>query len=124
MSDKKKSNAFALSIEGSQKLLDRAKDRKAKIESLLEDYICKDYALVNKDRAIEILMEYSTNLQFVTELVEQCLEEAEITVDKKTKKPIIFIEEKTASLIQSYVLINSACEGELMVNHSLSFENI
>tara|TARA_R100001443_G_C3331526_1_gene172416 strand:+ start:543 stop:917 length:375 start_codon:yes stop_codon:yes gene_type:complete len=124
VSDKKKSNAFALSIEGSQKLLDRAKDRKAKIESLLEDYICKDYALVNKDRAIEILMEYSTNLQFVTELVEQCLEEAEITVDKKTKKPIIFIEEKTASLIQSYVLINSACEGELMVNHSLSFENI
>ena len=124
MSDKKKSNGFALSIEGSQKLLDRAKDRKAKIESLLEDYICKDYALLNKDRAIEILMEYSTNLQFMTALVEQCLEEAEITVDKKSKKPIVFVEEKTASLIQSYVLINSACEGELMANHGLSFENI
>jgi glucose-6-phosphate isomerase len=124
VSDKKKSNGFALSIEGSQKLLDRAKDRKAKIESLLEDYICKDYALLNKDRAIEILMEYSTNLQFMTALVEQCLEEAEITVDKKSKKPIVFVEEKTASLIQSYVLINSACEGELMANHGLSFENI
>ena len=124
MSDKKKSNGFALSIEGSQKLLDRAKDRKAKIESLLEDYICKDYALLNKDRAIEILMEYSTNLQFMTALVEQCVEEAEITVDKKSKKPIVFVEEKTASLIQSYVLINSACEGELMASHGLSFENI
>lgn len=124
MSDKKKSKGFALSIDGSQKLLDRAKDRKAKIESLLEDYICKDYALLNRDRAIEILMEYSTNLQFMTALVEQCLEEAEITVDKKSKKPIVFVEEKTASLIQSYVLINSACEGELMANHGLSFENI
>jgi glucose-6-phosphate isomerase len=124
VSDKKKSKGFALSIDGSQKLLDRAKDRKAKIESLLEDYICKDYALLNKDRAIEILMEYSTNLQFMTALVEQCLEEAEITVDKKSKKPIVFVEEKTASLIQSYVLINSACEGELMANHGLSFENI
>lgn len=124
MSDKKKSKGLALSIDGSQKLLDRAKDRKAKIESLLEDYICKDYALLNRDRAIEILMEYSTNLQFMTALVEQCLEEAEITVDKKSKKPIVFVEEKTASLIQSYVLINSACEGELMANHGLSFENI
>lgn len=124
MSDKKKSKGFALSIDGSQKLLDRAKDRKAKIESLLEDYICKDYALLNRGRAIEILMEYSTNLQFMTALVEQCLEEAEITVDKKSKKPIVFVEEKTANLIQSYVLINSACEGELVANHGLSFENI
>ena len=124
MSKKESNNGFALSIEGSQKLLDKAKDRKTKARNLLEDYCCRDYSLINKERAIEILMEYSTNLDFMIKLIEQCVEEGSMTVDKKTKKPAISIENKLASVIQAYMLIMKACEAELLINHSVSFENI
>jgi hypothetical protein len=68
-------------------------------------------------------MEYSTNLDFMIKLIEQCVEEGSMTIDKKTKKPAIAVENKLASLIQSYMLIMKACEQELLINHSVSFEN-